>query len=100
MAVFVDNARVEWRGRLWCHLVADSIEELHEFAKILGMRREWFQHDASYPHYDITIETKVRALRMGAVEGSRSQIIGCARKLKDEMDLPVLKAPDQLSLFY
>lgn len=99
MAVYVDNAQVEWRGQLWCHLVADSIDELHDFARKLGMRRAWFQHAASYPHYDITVESRVRALRLGAVTGNRIQIITCARKLKEELNHPMPSAPEQLALF-
>jgi hypothetical protein len=38
MAVYVDNMQIEWRGKKWCHLVADSIDELHVFAKNLGLR--------------------------------------------------------------
>lgn len=100
MAVYVDNVRVVWRGRLWCHLVADSIEELHEFARKLGMRRAWFQHAASYPHYDITVEVRTRALGFGAFAGNRTQIITCARKLKAELCQPKSSSPEQLSLFY
>ena len=97
MAVYVDNVRVEWRGRQWCHLVADSTEELHKFAKALGLRRTWFQQAASYPHYDITAEVRVQALEMGAFPGSRQQIITCARKLKAEIGR--VSVPVQLSLF-
>lgn len=101
MAVFVDNVRVQWRGRLWCHLVADSAEELHEFAIRLGLRRAWFQHSASYPHYDVTIEVRTLALELGARAGSRGEIITCARKLKAELEQAKLlpSAPEQLSLF-
>lgn len=101
MAVYVDNARVKWRGRLWCHLLADSIEELHEFAKKLGLRRNWFQHAASYPHYDVTLEIRQIALSMGAIEGSRTEIITCARTLKTELLLhkQVSSQPEQLSFF-
>ena len=40
--------------RTWSHLATDGdIEELHEFAKSIGMKREWFQNDITHPHYDI-----------------------------------------------
>lgn len=101
MAVYVDNMQIEWRGRLWCHLVADSLEELHEFARRLGMRRAWFQHEtSSYPHYDITVESRIRALELGAFAGSRNQIITCARKLKAELDQVRINVPKQLLLSY
>lgn len=61
MTVFVDNERITWRGKLWCHLVADSLDELHAFAAVLGLKRGWFQEKASYPHYDVTTEVRDRA---------------------------------------
>lgn len=101
MAVYVDNARVKWRGRIWCHLLADSFDELHEFAKKLGLQRDWFQHAASYPHYDVTVEVRQIALSIGAIEGSRTEIITCARALKTELSLlkQVNSQPEQLSIF-
>ena len=36
------------------HLVGDSLEELHEFAQRVGLRREWFQDHPRHPHYDLT----------------------------------------------
>lgn len=37
------------------HLISDtSLEELHEFAERLGLRREWFQNHPRHPHYDLT----------------------------------------------
>lgn len=85
MTVFVDNERVAWRGRLWCHLVADSLDELHDFAIALGLKRRWFQDKASYPHYDVTTEVRERALHQGALPGSKAQIIGSARLLRTEL---------------
>lgn len=99
MAVYVDNARVEWHGRLWCHLVADSLGELHSFASDLGLRRSWFQRSASYPHYDITVECREKALILGAVAGARVQIITCARKMKLELMQEALARERQLCLF-
>lgn len=86
MPVYVDNVRIRWRGRIWCHLVADELTELHEFAKRLGLRREWFQENASYPHYDVTVESRDLALTLGAIYGSRAQIIACAKKLKVQFE--------------
>lgn len=28
MAVYVDDAVWPWRGQLWCHLLADSLDEI------------------------------------------------------------------------
>ena len=84
MTVYVDNERIEWRGKLWCHLVADSLDELHEFAVALGLRRSLFQGKASYPHYDVTTTVRDRALQLGAMPGSKVQIIASAKRLREE----------------
>jgi hypothetical protein len=85
MAVYVDNERIEWRGKLWCHLVADSLDELHAFAARIGLRRNWFQGRASYPHYDVTTEVRERALHAGALASRKREVLIAARKLKAEM---------------
>lgn len=84
MAVYVDNEQIEWRGKHWCHLVADTLDELHAFAKRLGLKRAWFQAKASYPHYDVTTTLRDRAMRIGALDGDRRTIIRCAKALKME----------------
>jgi hypothetical protein len=85
MTVYVDNERIEWRGKLWCHLVADSLEELHAFAARIGLRRSWFQDRASYPHYDVTTDVRERAIRSGAIASGKTQTLTAARKLKAEL---------------
>lgn len=101
MAVYVDNVKIKWKGRQWCHLVADSLDELHFFAKKMGLKRAWFQETASYPHYDVTIEVRAQALLYGAKSADRRIIIGCARKLKEELHtVKKNKIPIQLSLGY
>lgn len=52
----------------WSHLFADNIEELHEFASKLGLRREWFQDKESFPHYDIVGSKRRLAIELGAQE--------------------------------
>lgn len=65
MAILVDQARWPWRGDYWCHLVTDTdLSELHDFARQLGCRRVGFQGD----HYDIDVETRARAIELGATE--------------------------------
>lgn len=85
MAVYVDDSRLAWRGKSWCHLVADSIHELHAFAEQLGLKREWFQDRTMYPHYDVTVKVKERALALGAYTGDKRTIIMCAKRLKVEL---------------
>ena len=99
MAVYVDNVRINWRGRQWCHLVADSLDELHQFAKSLGLRRAWFQAHASLPHYDVTIEVRIVALSRGAVAADRRTLISRGHQLKQELLASLAGAQPQLRLF-
>lgn len=85
MAVYVDDSRLAWRGKNWCRLVADSINELHAFAEQLGLKREWFQDRTMYPHYDVTVKVKERALALGAYAGDKRTIVTCAKRLKVEL---------------
>lgn len=55
-------------GTKWCHMTADTEDELHQFAAKLGLKREWFQcpPKASHPHYDLVPSKRKLALKMGA----------------------------------
>lgn len=56
MAVYTDGV----------HLVADTLDELHAFAVLVGLKRRWFQ-GRRHPHYDLTSRGKVQlALFKGA----------------------------------
>lgn len=56
------------RGRVVrsCHMIADTLEELHAMADRIGLKREWFQ-ERSFPHYDLIASRRERAIRAGAV---------------------------------
>ena len=84
MAVYVDSEAIQWRGRKWCHLVADSLTELHTFATKLGLKRHWFHEKSYYPHYDITMPIRSRALGIGAIDANRATVIACCKKIRSE----------------
>lgn len=65
------------------HLLADSLSELHEFAKTIGLKRRWFQPTSS-PHYDVWGIMKKRAVKAGAKLVHPKIIVEKARKLKEE----------------
>lgn len=85
MAVYVDSEGIRWKGHTWCHLVADSLDELHSFAAQLGLQRKWFQSKSFYPHYDVTLSVRDRAVRLGAIDADRRKIIGCCKQMRAEM---------------
>ncbi|RYG35903.1 DUF4031 domain-containing protein [bacterium] len=70
VAVYVDKLfeTAPIRGQAWwCHMTADTLEELHEMAERIGMKREWFQ-DKRRPHYDLPPSTRALAVQQGAIE--------------------------------
>ncbi len=81
------NARVKRvgmrHGHQWCHLWADSLEELHAMARKIGMRPAWFQDKQDFPHYDLVPPRRAHAVKLGAIEFS------LARWLKGERPVPV-----------
>jgi hypothetical protein len=71
MAVLIDEPRWWWRGRRWCHLVADSSQELETFARELGLEPGWLQTKPGRPwhdHYDLPEWAREAAVARGAVE--------------------------------
>ncbi len=60
-----------WRWNQFCHMFADSVEELHEFAAKIGMKKAWFQN-RKLPHYDLTAKRRKLALSLGAQEVDRA----------------------------
>lgn len=70
MSVYVDQERNSFGRMVMCHMFADTLPELHEMARAIGMDRAWFQ-PLSYPHYDVSLSRRARALELGAVEVDR-----------------------------
>jgi hypothetical protein len=82
MAVYVDKlVDYSWRHGPSCHLIADSVEELKEFAVQMGMRVEWFQPRSS-PHFDLTADGREIAIRNGAIELSNREFVAKIRELR------------------
>ena len=86
MAVYVDYLMTcipnrNWRWSESCHLIADSVEELHVFAASIGMRRAWFQNDSRLPHYDLNKNRRRVAVTKGAIELDRRQFVEKMREL-------------------
>jgi hypothetical protein len=51
------------------HLMANDLDELHSFAKSIGLQRRWFQNRLRHPHYDLISKIIVqRALEKGAIK--------------------------------
>lgn len=82
MAVYVDKAQNPYGRMKMCHMLADSLEELHAMAYRIGIQRRWFQSGASVPHYDICQAKRSMAIANGAVVVSRRELVSIIRRLR------------------
>ena len=78
MSVYVDElldwpSTSKWRHGAACHMFSTSLDELHDFAKKLGLKFEWFQTKTGMPHYDLTENKRTKAIKLGAVETDRRE---------------------------
>lgn len=82
MPVYVDTllpcARtIGWRHDEVSHLFADTIKELHAFAKVIGLKRCWYHNKRgrNFPHYDLNREWHQAAVKGGAHLLTREQFV-------------------------
>lgn len=72
MTIIVDPPNAAGHGRLWSHLASDaSYDELHEFARALGIPERGFDRD----HYDVPSEWYEQVLALGAVPVSSRELV-------------------------
>ena len=76
--VYVDALFETEKSRKWpytqaCHLTADTVDELKEFARKIGLRPQWFQDHPKHPHFDLTRGMRIRAIQQGAKEVTTAQ---------------------------
>lgn len=77
MTVYVDNVFIQadvqngpvTHSSRWCHLVADTTEELIAFARLIGLRPGYIQDPGTWgEHFDVTEGKRWQAIRRGATE--------------------------------
>ena len=63
------------------HLISDeSLNELHEFAQSMGLKRCWYRR-GRHPHYDLTTSLKVQAaIAKGAKEVTPKDLVRASLK--------------------
>jgi Protein of unknown function (DUF4031) len=72
MTLLIDPPTWPAHGRVWSHLVSDeSFEELHAFARRLGLPERGFHRD----HYDVPSELYERAVAAGATAVSSRDLV-------------------------
>lgn len=83
MAVYVDSAQHQFGRMKMCHMLSDSLEELHAMADKIGIRRKWFQ-PRSTPHYDICKAKREQAIKLGAVVIGNRELVTIIRKWREK----------------
>lgn len=70
MSVYVDDYDVSYRGMKMSHMLADTDEELHAMADLIGVARKHYQGPPKTrtSHYDICKTKKAIALQNGAIQ--------------------------------
>ena len=79
MTVYVDNIDLPYGRMIMCHMMADTLEELHEMADKIGIQRKWFQDKPRFPHYDISKSKKALAIQHGAKEITAKELVTMMR---------------------
>ncbi|WP_204162081.1 DUF4031 domain-containing protein [Rathayibacter sp. VKM Ac-2803] len=79
MSVYVDNFMIPAdvpngartvRG-VWCHMTADTTEELLAMARKIGLKETWIQKPGTWQeHFDVTLPKRKKAIAAGAIEVS------------------------------
>ena len=70
--VYIDKAN---SNSGWSHLVSDCLEELHSFAVVIGLKKDWFQNIPGKPHYDVKGIVRRNAIKKGAIVVSSKEIV-------------------------
>ena len=87
MSCYVDASIHSFGRMVMCHLIADTLEELHAMVDTIGVERRWFQAEASFPHYDIAKTKRVFAVAAGAIDCDRRTFVGHMRRIRGDAPL-------------
>ncbi|OQX14538.1 MAG: hypothetical protein BWK73_09085 [Thiothrix lacustris] len=91
MTVYVDDMLRQFGGFLMSHMMADTDEELHAMATLIGLKRSWWQPpNKGGSHYDISQTMKAKAIQHGAVSVTQRQLaaMNARRKVLDSLGNP------------
>lgn len=85
MSVYVDDMQMPYRGMKMCHMIADSLGELHAMAGKIGVSRAHYQGPPKtrHEHYDICQTKRRKAVDAGAIEITWRQAAAMKRRQKE-----------------
>ncbi len=82
MTVYVDEAIHLLRGTRYCHMTADTMEELHAMARRLNLGMPSFQNKPRHKHYDVTERKMWKAILLGAHPLGRREYVSKVQELR------------------
>ncbi|MEO5317615.1 DUF4031 domain-containing protein [Arthrobacter sp. CC3] len=95
MSVYVDDAFIPAKvrsGRLthdsrWCHMTADSTEELVALAVQIGLQAKYIQYPGTWKeHFDVTEPKRRQAVALGAIEvGWKERVMEMGKRRMKEL---------------
>lgn len=88
--VYVDGLNSRAPRKLSYHMVADSEQELCDFARRLGLRVGWLQH-LPVPHFDLSVLFQAKAVRLGAVPLANHDFATVVRSLRTQKEAAHVK---------
>jgi hypothetical protein len=72
----------------FCHLLADTREELHEIAEELGIPARYFQDHPWRWHHDLPAPLRPRAIELGAKELTMHEVGALLKQRKAQIAIP------------
>jgi len=85
--VLVDTPLHHYRGMIMCHMLSKNLEKLHQMADRIGVSRRWFQEKGT-PHYDICKTKRALALKLGAVEATKKEVVQIIKHFRKKRTPP------------
>ena len=84
MSVYVDHGKIPYGRMQMSHMLADTLIELHHMAAQIGVDLRHFQgpSKASTPHYDICQSKRALAVKFGAKEVTRHELVEVIQRLR------------------
>lgn len=92
MTVYIDNARIPLGRMLMCHMLADSLDELHSMADKIGVNRKYF-HDG---HYNVCASKRALALAFGAQGVTVREMVNVRARLRNDEGRPEAASKERL----
>jgi hypothetical protein len=88
MSVYVDDMRARFGRMVMCHMVADTLDELHAMADRIGVARRWYQGPPTgrWPHYDIALSKRALAVAAGALPIRQRETLPVLRRCLETMN--------------